>query len=166
MANLKNLIRKEIIYLPNKNGDTIPVLKETVDMIKGIKKILRENIDILSQSKHATAIQIDQMTNDMLFGRRAKDLTIMFDERQVNVQFLYDTVAGQKAGKTSISEGYDYLAPDSMIVYVLDEFGISVTEAYLYSWITKELTDASGFASIAYGMTSTYHAARHIEYIY
>lgn len=166
MINLNNLMTKEIIYLPNKNGNTIPVLKETVDMIQGIKKILRENIDILSHSKHATAVQIGPMANDMLFGRRAKDLTIMFDERQVNVQFLYDTVAGQKAGKTSISESYDYLAPDSMIVYVLDEFGISVAETYLYSWITKELTDASNFASITYGMTSTYHTAKSIEDIY
>lgn len=135
---------KEIVYLED-NGITVPILKECLDLVHDVRRIIKKNLDVFADT-HARGF-IEPMSRSMLYGCRAQDVMLTFDDRKVGVHFLYDTVSARKAGKVPGAEGYNELAPDSMIVYVFDEHGISITETYLYSWITKQWTDASDFAS-------------------
>lgn len=135
---------KEIVYLEDE-GRTVPVLKECLDLVHDVRRIIKKNLDVFANT-HARGF-IEPMSHSMLYGCRAQDVMMTFDERKVGVHFLYDTVSARKAGKVLGAEGYNELAPDSMIVYVFDERGINIVETYLYSWITKQWTDASDFAS-------------------
>lgn len=136
---------KEIVYLEDDDGGTVPVLKECLDLVHDVRRIIKKNLDVFANT-HARGF-IEPMSHSMLYGCRAQDVMMTFDERKVGVYFLYDTVSARKAGKVPGAEGYNELAPDSMIVYVFDERGINIVETYLYSWITKQWTDASDFAS-------------------
>ena len=135
---------KEIVYLED-DGRTVPILKECLDLVHDVRRIIKKNLDVFADT-HARGF-IEPMSHSMLYGCRAQDVMLTFDDRKVGVHFLYDTVSARKAGKVPGAEGYNELSPDSMIVYVFDEHGISITETYLYSWITKKWTDASDFAS-------------------
>ena len=135
---------KEIVYLEDE-GRTVPVLKECLDLVHDVRRIIKKNLDVFANT-HARGF-IEPMSHSMLYGCRAQDVMLTFDDRKVGVHFLYDTVSARKAGKVPGAEGYNELAPDSMIVYVFDERGINIVETYLYSWITKQWTDASDFAS-------------------
>lgn len=143
--NQKKLKTKEIVYIDGEEGRKVPVLKESLDLIQDVKKIIKKNLDVFANT-HAKGF-VEPMMHSMLYGCRAQDVMLTFDDRKVGVHFLYDTVSARKAGKIPGTEGYNELAPDSMIVYAFDEYGIGITETYLYSWITKKWTDASDFAS-------------------
>lgn len=136
-------------------NNKITFSQKTLDLLYNVKKIVKNNLGIVSDAKDVKILNPGQLKEEEMLRIPFDIIRMQFDDQKIGISFLYDTVARRRAGKAFGSKNYDPMSPDSMIVYVLEDLddkwtiGPVATSAYLYSWISGLWIDASDFARSA-----------------
>lgn len=133
-------------------NNKITFSQKTLELLYNIKKIIKDNLNVVSDAKTVKILNPEYIREADIYNFRIDIIRMQFDNQKIGIKLLYDTVARRQAGKALGSKGYDFLSPDSMIVYVLEDLddkytvGPVATSAYLYSWFSESWIDASDFA--------------------